>query len=162
MYCNNIEIKFTFNHIETGEEHKVFEEFEPTCVLESDIDNFADGWIEENEGYELLSAEVDAFDTDFADPDDFTCLDEYGDYIEKCVKHGEGFKLRFEDVGDADMDEYCGCWDSEKDFIRNLVEDTMDIPDHLYGYLDWDKLTRDYMMDFSSYDGEDGTHIFRD
>lgn len=91
---------------------------------------------------------IDEYDTDWADPADFSDLDDYGEYAENVEKHGEAFHLRYEDLGSLDRsdfeDNYNGCWRDTEEFVENL----------------WERTARDVMMDYSSYDGADGTHIF--
>lgn len=55
------------------------------------------------------------------------------------------------------QDAYQGEFESDRDFVEQYCEDTLEIPEHLAGYIDWDAITRDYMMDFWSADG----HYFR-
>lgn len=162
MTINDITIGFTFKNIENGLLVKETADFFPTSTLETDIDDYAEQWTsEQEEDYELVDTEVVDFDNDYADPDDFNSLEEYGEYADGCEKYGEAFKLRFEDVTDPDMDEYEGCWDDEEAFVKHIAEECMEIPDNLWGYIDWEKLTRDIMMDYSVYEGDEGVHIFR-
>jgi hypothetical protein len=42
-----------------------------------------------------------------------------------------------------------------------MYEDCFEIPDHLQGYIDWEKLTRDVLMDYDSYYVGGEYHIFR-
>jgi len=59
-----------------------------------------------------------------------------------------------------DFDEaYQGQWDSDEDFVQNLLENTETIPADLpaYIYIDWEATARDVMMDYS----EDNGHYFR-
>ena len=57
---------------------------------------------------------------------------------------------------------YQGEWDSEEDFAENLAEDTMEIPEHLQYYIDYEKLARDlFINDYFSAQGEDyKIHVF--
>lgn len=162
--CDPIVLAFTFEHQASGDVVLHEAEFEVTGDIESDVDNYVSDWLDENENYRYDDGfDIIEWDDDFAKPEGFNSLNEYGEYVEKCVEHGEGFRLRYEDVGDFDFDdEYNGCWGSEEEFIQQLVEDCYEIPDHLAGYIDWEKMTRDFMMDYSSYEGSEGYHIFRD
>jgi len=59
----------------------------------------------------------------------------------------------------ADFDEaYQGEYSSDEDFVEQLLEDCGDIPKlPNYVYIDWEKTTRDVMMDYSESNG----HYFR-
>ena len=164
-----IEIKFNFSR--GGETHSECADFEVDSLLESTLTDHADEALEAlndndegNEGeWDFDEWEVECYDDDFADPGDFTDLDDYGAYVELCEKHGEGYRLRYNDVGEHNFeDQYNGCWDSEEAFGEHLIDECYDIPDFLKSYVDYEKWTRDLMMDYSSYEGSDGTHIFRD
>lgn len=152
----------------------VSREIEVTGGLMTDIDDCMDEILEElnadideDDGqrgeWEFVEYEVEEWDEDYAAPSDFRNLDEYGEHVEKCEEHGEGYRLRYSDIGDFEFDDqYNGCWDSAEDFIREQFESCHDIPDHLANYIDWESITRDWMMDYSEYEGSEGTHIFRD
>ena len=152
----------------------VYEDFEVSGCLESEIIDRRDELVEEDaadnpdyeDEYGDPGYEVAEFDDDYDSPGNFDSLDEYADYVDLCDKNGEGFKLRWDDIGEISQEDYDnsyhGCWDSAEEFVREFYEDCYDIPDHLDGYIDWGSITRDVMMDYSSYDGRDGVHIFRD
>ena len=57
-------------------------------------------------------------------------------------------------------DAYNGEWDSDEDFVQNLIEEIGGIPESLPGYIhiDWEGTARDVMMDYS----EENGHYFRD
>ena len=67
--------------------------------------------------------------------------------------------LRIEDNLDNFEEAYCGEWNSDEDFVRNLLDDIGTIPDDLPGYvhIDWESTARDIMMDYS----EECGHYFR-
>lgn len=53
-------------------------------------------------------------------------------------------------------DAYQGKYDSDKDFTKELFESGYgfdDIPSHVWNYIDWDKMSYDYMMDYSQHNG---------
>lgn len=159
--CDPVGIVFTFicdGRIERLET----EYFEVNSLMERDIEAFCDEWIDDrDEEWELDDREVVDWDDDYNPPDDFSDFNKYGDYCVKCAQ--PGYKERFEDIGDFDYDEqYNGSWGSEEEFAQQLYEDCYDIPDHLSAYIDWEKLTRDIMMDYSSYYVDGEYHIFRD
>jgi len=161
-----IEVNFTF--LRSVETQELCREFEVSSGLLTDIDDCREEMVEELQDdpdgeWDFLEWEVTEYDGDYADPADFSNLNEYAEYIVKCEEHGEGYRLRYEDIGEFDFnDEYHGCWESAKDFIREHFDSYWEIPPHLENYIDWEKLTSDWMMDYSEYDGNEGTHIFRD
>lgn len=166
-------VTFDFRETNTGEESSDSKEFDVSSTLNSDIDNHTDEWIDENNGqtinYECETSWVfigwsySEWDDDFKSPVDFKSPDEYGEYVELCEKHGEGYKLRYDDIGEHDFDdEYNGCFATEVDFARDLFEGCYDIPTNLACYIDWEHVTRDILMDYSTYEGSEGVHIFRD
>lgn len=51
---------------------------------------------------------------------------------------------------------------SEEDFAYALVNETMEVPEHIQSYFDYDKFQRDlFMTDYSSVEYNDETYIFR-
>lgn len=111
------------------------------------------------EDWEVISTELDY--NDQRDYDDFDDLDAWGEYCENIDIHGEGYMLRSNDIGEFSFEnEYRGCWSSEEEFAQEQVESCGDIPDHLKCYINWEEYARDIMMDYSSYEGNDGFHIF--
>lgn len=52
-------------------------------------------------------------------------------------------------------ESYQGKWDSDEDFVQQLLEDCGDLPKDLppYIYIDWERTARDVMMDYSEDDG---------
>jgi antirestriction protein len=141
-----------------------YAEFEVDNYLEAAIDDWLCDYNAESQyEWEIEDRIVDCYDDDYGDPDDFNDLDEYGEHVEKCEEHGEAYQLRYADIGDHYFeDSYEGCWSSEEEFVQNLYDGTGDIPDNLWGYIDWESLARDVLMDYSCYEGVEGTHIFRD
>jgi antirestriction protein len=60
-----------------------------------------------------------------------------------------------EDIA-AEIDEcYQGKWNSDSEFVQQLLEDCGDIPKDLpvYVYIDWEATARDVMMDYCEQDG---------
>lgn len=164
-----IDVRFDFSR--DLDNQSVSREIEVTGGLTTDIDDCRNeivdelnADIDEDDGeWDLLDWEVEEWDEDYAPPSSFSTLDEYGEYVEKCEEHGEGYRLRYSDIGDFDFDDqYNGCWGSAEEFIREQFEGCHDIPSYLANYIDWESLTRDWMMDYSEYDGREGVYIFRD
>ncbi len=130
------------------------------------LDELNDKIVDGDDEWESDDWEVIGYDSDWANPNGFTDLDEYGVYAENVEEYGEAFHLRREDLGDITSSDfensYQGCWKDAKDFVQNMIEGHHDIPSHWVQYIDWEKYARDVVMDYSEYDGADGIHIFRD
>lgn len=159
--CDPISIRFYL--LCDGETRTVEDGFEVTSSLESDIECWLEDYNTEFDGdWVIDDRDVYEYDSDFPIPSAFVDLNDYGKHVENIVEYGPAYKARYEDRGEFDWDdEYCGCWESESDYVEQLYNDCYEIPDHLAPYIDWEKLTRDVMMDYDSYyiDGE--YHIFR-
>lgn len=160
----SIRLMLTLSDIDDTVSKAELVDFTVSNYFQADIDDWLEEYNEDNEHqWEIDDIDVDDYDYDYADPDDFDSLDEYGEYVEKCEEHGEAYVLRHADIGDFDFeDSYEGCWSSEEEFVQNLWEECMNVPDYLWSHVDWESVTRDTMMDYSSYDGSEGYHIFRD
>jgi len=146
---------------------ELFDACDPS--LKTSVENRRDELLDELNAdgeWKFNEWEVADYDTDWANPDDFSDLDEYGVYAENIENHGEAFHLRREDVGDIDSsdfsDSYEGCWRSAEEFCQSMLDNCYDVPDFLNGYIDMGKLCSDWMMDYSEYGGCEGVHIFRD
>ena len=48
---------------------------------------------------------------------------------------------------------YCGRYDNDEAFAEDSFREVNEIPSHLEFYIDWDKVTRDFMMDTFSSNG---------
>jgi antirestriction protein len=56
---------------------------------------------------------------------------------------------------------YRGEFDTEVDFVQSLAEETMNIPDDLAYYIDYEKMARDWFInDFFSIEVNGKTHVF--
>lgn len=162
-----ITVRFDFVRGDDTETDTV--DFETNSSLVYDLDTHAEDWIEKHNSsdntdeWELDRWAVEDWECAYSDPDNFSDLDEYSEFVDKVDEHGQGYRLRYEDIGEFDFDDsYQGCWASEEEFIQDLFESSYSVPDELQGYIDWESMTRDFMMDYSSYDTSDGYHIFRD
>lgn len=61
------------------------------------------------------------------------------------------------------VDYYQGLYHSTEDFAQELAEETMEIPESMATYFDYDKWTHDVMMDYTAVDASGGmVHIIRD
>jgi len=59
-------------------------------------------------------------------------------------------------------DAYCGECDSEEAYAQNLADETMNIPERLRTYFDYEKFSRDlFMSDYFSVDAPSGVYVFR-
>jgi antirestriction protein len=61
------------------------------------------------------------------------------------------------DIAPEDIEEaYNGEWDSDEDFVQELLEDCGDIPSDLphYIHIDWKGTARDIMMDYAEANGQ--------
>lgn len=166
-YVLDIEIRFYFEAFESdGSKVEVTESFNAAdSSLQAIVDQRAQELLDEigegiSDEYIFTDYTIEWYDTDWAAPDYFSDLNEYGAYAEKVEKHGEAYHLRYMDIDDNDFeDEYCGEWESAEDYVRNNYDD---IPEHLERYIDWEVLTSDVMMDYSEYEDSQGmVHIFR-
>lgn len=167
-----ITLDFNFSRDSSdGASHSDNADFDVETGMVSDVDDKADELLDAlntdladgEEEWVFDEFIVGDYDDDYADPDGFSDLDEYAEYIEQCEEHGEAYVLRYADIGEHDFnDGYNGCWSSAEEFVQNMIEDCYDIPGFLKNYIDWESYASDVMMDYSEYDGSDGTHIFRD
>ncbi len=84
------------------------------------------------------------------------------------AEYGEAWALYAEYVGleyatkESFEEAYQGQWDSEEDFAEDLASETMEIPEHLRFYIDYEKFARDlFINDYFSADGESGkSYVF--
>jgi antirestriction protein len=86
-------------------------------------------------------------------------IEEHGEAWAKFAEY-EGIEYatleRFEEA-------YAGEWLSEEDFAEQLAEETMEIPQHLAFYIDYEKMARDmFINDYFSADSENSkVYVFR-
>ena len=120
------------------------------------------------DGYEEVSVACDDWAKEWG-LDDFDDLADFGEWADCFDEHGEAAELRFADWDgyDADtvMEGYNGCWDSAEKFAQQQHEDMVGcngFTDWPYSCIDWEHAARELMYDFSSYDGDDGIHIWRE
>ena len=60
------------------------------------------------------------------------------------------------------MEEYCGVFNSEEDFARELMNDCYEIPDYLICYIDYEAFARDlFCSDYFSIEKGYKLHVFR-
>ena len=92
--------------------------------------------------------------------DEFDSFEKVADAGIAIAEHGGAYAAYAANVGldYADLsgfeEAFCGEWDSEEDYAAELVDDLgylREMPDHLHGYFDYEKWTRDlFMTDFYS------------
>ena len=94
-------------------------------------------------------------------------LKQVAEYAEFLVKHGELGVGVFDNVGDFETaktlmtEGYHGEYQSEVDFAMNWVEETMEISEHLKGYIDYQSIADDIFIDgFFSIRLNGSTHVF--
>lgn len=104
----------------------------------------------------LMEKGIDVFDSEYAEDceQELILLENHPqeaiDAYINCI--GIDYLENFEEA-------YQGQWVSDEDFITELVEDTMEIPEHLSCYIDWEKITHNYMMDYATDSGYYFRHI---
>ena len=165
-----VTIEFTFS-----DGHNEVEDFEGTGSVYDEIVERAKETAEERSDDSGEDVECDEWRIIDEDCSDYTGqqgtsdfggeedLNEWGEYSERVEEHGEAFVLRYDDwCGHEGLDNYEGCWASEEEFVQNLCEECCGIELPSYIYIDWERTARDIMMDYSSYEGDEGFHIFRD
>ena len=169
-----IEVKLTFVSATEGSEERT-ESFDPAdSSLQSAIDERADELLDElnedldedAEEFEFVGHSIESYDTDWADPDVFDGLDEYGAYAELVEQHGEAYHLYYDNTGNESEssfeDAFAGSWSSFQEYAEQLIDDCYEIPDHLASYIDYEKWARDLEYDYFTCEGSDGdTYIFR-
>lgn len=95
-------------------------------------------------------------------------IEAVADIAEMIVKHGSAFAAYAQYVGlqyttEQDFeDTYQGLWDSEKDFAEYLADETMNIPENIQSYFDYEKFSRDlFINDYFSIETTDyKVHVF--
>jgi len=144
-------------------------------------------WIDANQDEETINEEIqqmlkespEPFAEEWAihDYDGFggLCLSEYESiedivrHAEMINKHGEAYIAYAGNIGSDYVTEegfeeaYQGQWDSEEDFAEHIVEETMEIPEHIRFYFDYEKYARELFMGdyYSIRDDEHKVRVFR-
>jgi antirestriction protein len=55
------------------------------------------------------------------------------------------------------VDAYNGCWNNFLEFAEHIFDETMDVPDHLVRYIDYEAFARDLQHDYWETNG----YVFR-
>jgi len=89
-------------------------------------------------------------------------IDHVAEMAAMLQEHGEAWAVYAEYEGieyatkERFEEAYQGEWESEEAFAENLADETMEIPQHLAGYIDYEKLARDlFINDYFSGSGSD-------
>lgn len=146
--------------------------FEGCSGVGGEVSDYADNFIVEHyddspEEVELIEYYIVDTETEYTDEsvaDAFDNLDDWGEYCDLVEKHGEAFVMRHADWSghnDASaMDDYHGCWSSIEEYAQNFYEDCYGSDNPLFRYVDWENYARDLLMGMSSYEGDEGIHVF--
>jgi len=127
-------------------------------MLKSSPEPFAEEWaIHDYEGFGAVQIP------------EYMSIENVAEYGRLIDKHGEAVIAFAGYIGSEHATEECfedayqGEWDSEEDFAENLADETMEIPEHLQFYIDYEKLARDlFINDYFSVKGESGqVFVFR-
>lgn len=151
--------------------------------------NETSGWINANQESYEIEAEIEALMgceleadhderwditkwTDFGASikyltDDLDAISELGTAI---AEHGESLKAYINyqyvyvtaDAVDSYLDSFQGWYESEADFAEEYFNETEEIPQRLYPYIDWDSVAEDlFSGDFFSIENVSGVYVFR-
>jgi antirestriction protein len=163
-----VTIEFTFES--TGDEEQVAQhEFELDTCIEDEVLEYIEDYMKDNDlgddwdctSEEVWEVEIDGDEE--ASYDDFKNLIELAEYAIKVEEYGEGYALRYKDIGEFDFpDSYHGCWSSTEEYAQDMYEGIYGRDNSMHFYIDWEKYARDLMMDYSVYESDDGLHIFSD
>ena len=101
---------------------------------------------------------------------EYACVETVAETADFLMKHGEvGAELLayyggdLAEARDAISDHYCGCHASLADYVQELTEDVVEIPETLKFYIDWEAMARDAEMSgdlFAIEIGYGQVHVF--
>jgi antirestriction protein len=86
-------------------------------------------------------------------------IDEYPDFGGDLLNHFSSI----DEAKQAAEENYCGCYASAADFAQELTEQSMEIPDSLAIYIDYDRMAKDIEMNgdiFTIETGYENVHVF--
>lgn len=127
-------------------------------MLKNSPEPFAEEWaIHDYEGFEGLQIS------------EYESIEDVARYAHLIEDHGEAYVAYANHIGvdcateEGFQEAFQGEWDSEESFAENLADETMEIPEHLQYYIDYEKLARDlFVNDYFSVQGESGQiYVFR-
>ena len=126
-------------------------------MLKSSPEPMAEEWaIHDYEGFEGLSIS------------EYESIEDVARFAQLIEEHGEAFSAYAGHIGtdyateEGFQEAYQGKWDSEEAYGENLMDETMEIPEHLQFYIDYEKFARDlFINDYFSVDSDDyKVHVF--
>ncbi|MCA9407191.1 MAG: antirestriction protein ArdA [Candidatus Omnitrophica bacterium] len=92
---------------------------------------------------------------------EYESIDDVVQYAQLIEQHGEAYVAYVNYIGvdyateEGFQEAYQGEWNSEEAFAENLADETMEIPEHLQYYIDYEKFARDlFINDYFSVKGE--------
>lgn len=127
-------------------------------MLKSSPEPLAEEWaIHDYEGFEGLQIS------------EYESIEDVARYAQLIEDHGEAYAAYAGYIGteyatkEGFEEAYQGEWDSEEAFAENLADETMEIPEHLQYYIDYEKFSRDlFINDYFSSQGDSGQiYVFR-
>jgi len=100
---------------------------------------------------------------------EYESIEKVAEMAEMIEEHGESWAkfAEYEGIEYATLERfeeaYAGEWLSEEEFAEELASETMEIPQHLAFYIDYEKLARDlFINDYFSTDSENcKVYVFR-
>ncbi|MGC1507122.1 antirestriction protein ArdA [Ketobacter sp.] len=95
----------------------------------------------------------------------FESVSEIAEFIEEHEELGVELLAYFSDVDEARTaidEQYAGCYDSLADFAEELTEGSMDVPERLRFYIDFERMGRDMEMggDICTFEIGCRVHVF--
>jgi antirestriction protein len=134
--------------------------------LQTTVEEEQERLVELNENWAFDGYEIVDYDKDFASPDNFDNLDDYGEYAENVEEYGNAFHMRWDDLGSLDerqfLDSYRGSFKDSAEYARSRADSCGDVPEHLERYIDWETYGDDLLNDCSQYEDDGGIHVFDD
>ncbi len=118
----------------------------------------AEEWaIHDYEGFERLNIS------------EYESIESVANYAQLIMEHGAAYAAYAGYIGTEYATEegfeeaYQGEWESEEAFAEHIADETMDIPEHLQFYLDYEKFARDLFINdyFSEEGGNFKIFVFR-
>ena len=118
-------------------------------MLKHSTEPIAEEWaIHDYEGFEGLNIS------------EYESIEDVARFARLIEEHGEAYAAYAGHIGtdyateEGFQEAYQGEWDSEEAFGQNLADETMEIPENLQFYMDYEKFTRDlFIGDYFSVDG---------
>ncbi len=100
---------------------------------------------------------------------EYESIEDVARFAQLIEKHGEAYAAYAGFIGEDYateehfQEDYQGEWDSEEKFAEDLAEETMNIPEHLQFYIDYEKLANDLFINdyFSAKASNCNVFVFR-